>query len=51
MKLTKKVIADVQDKPLEEALQHAAELNAHMRSTDDCKRGIAAFLNKEKIMW
>jgi methylglutaconyl-CoA hydratase len=51
MKLTKKLIADVQDKPLEEALQHAAELNAHMRSTDDCKRGIAAFLNKEKIMW
>lgn len=33
------------------ALQLAAETNARARSTADCQRGIAAFLNKEKIMW
>lgn len=36
---------------LSDALQLAAETNARARSTADCKRGIAAFLNKEKIMW
>jgi methylglutaconyl-CoA hydratase len=32
-------------------LQLAAESNAHARGTVDCKRGIEAFLNKEKIIW
>jgi methylglutaconyl-CoA hydratase len=51
MKLTKKLIAEVQGMPLTQALQHAAESNAHARGTNDCKRGIEAFLNKEKIIW
>ena len=34
-----------------EALNYAAEMNAHARSTVDCKNGIDAFLNKEKISW
>jgi methylglutaconyl-CoA hydratase len=51
MKLTKQMIAEVQSKPLEEALNYAAEMNARARGTEDCKRGIAAFLNKEKLSW
>lgn len=51
MKLTKKLIAEVQGMTLTQALQHAAESNAHARGTHDCKRGIEAFLNKEKIIW
>lgn len=34
-----------------EALEFAAQMNAHARATDDCKKGIDAFLNKEKISW
>ncbi|MCO6495440.1 MAG: enoyl-CoA hydratase/isomerase family protein [Bacteroidetes bacterium] len=33
------------------ALEYAAQTNAKARATDDCKRGIAAFLNKEKLEW
>jgi methylglutaconyl-CoA hydratase len=51
MKLTKAMISSVQSMPLEKALEYAASMNAEMRSHDDCKRGIEAFLNKEKIIW
>ncbi|MCU0396564.1 MAG: enoyl-CoA hydratase-related protein [Cyclobacteriaceae bacterium] len=51
MSLTKKLIAEIQGRPLEEALDLAAEINARARGTEDCKRGINAFLNKEKIIW
>jgi methylglutaconyl-CoA hydratase len=49
--LTKQMIASVQSMPWSEGIQYAAEQNAHARATDDCKKGIAAFLNKEKIEW
>ena len=49
--LTKQLINNVQDLPLAEALEFAAEMNAHARSTNDCKSGINAFLNKKKIDW
>jgi methylglutaconyl-CoA hydratase len=51
MKLTKQMIAKVQSESIGDALNYAAEMNAHARGTDDCKRGIEAFLNKEKIIW
>ncbi|MBX2945943.1 MAG: enoyl-CoA hydratase/isomerase family protein [Cyclobacteriaceae bacterium] len=51
MALTKRLISDVAGKSMDEALRLAAEQNAHARGTEDCKRGIAAFLNKEKIIW
>lgn len=51
MQVTRQMIAKVQSLPLEEALTFAAEVNAKARSSDDCKKGIAAFLNKEKISW
>ncbi len=34
-----------------ESLTFAAEQNALARKTDDCQKGISAFLNKEKISW
>lgn len=51
MAYTKKMIADIQSKGLEEALNYAAEMNAKARGSEDCKKGIAAFLNKEEISW
>lgn len=51
MALTKKLLADTAGKSVEDALHLAASLNAHARNTEDCKRGISAFLNKEKIIW
>jgi methylglutaconyl-CoA hydratase len=51
MALTKRMIADVQSMPLAEALAYAAELNALSRGSEDCKKGIAAFLNKEELKW
>lgn len=49
--LTKQLLSSVQDLPMPEALDFAAEMNAHARSTDDCKTGIMKFLNKKKIEW
>jgi methylglutaconyl-CoA hydratase len=49
--LTKQIIAQVQELPLNEALEFAAGMNARARETDDCKKGIAAFINKEKLVW
>lgn len=51
MKLTKQLIAETPSRSLDDALRYAAEMNAHARGTNDCKRGIAAFLNKEKLTW
>lgn len=48
---TKSMIARVQDLPLQEALEYASAQNAEARDGADCKRGISAFLNKEKIAW
>lgn len=48
---TKRLLADVQDMPLKDALTFAAKMNAHARMTDECKAGITAFLNKEKLVW
>lgn len=51
MRLTKKMISEVQHMSLEEALDLAAKTNASVRESADCKRGIAAFLNGEQIFW
>lgn len=51
MAFTKQMIAEVQEKGLEEGLQYAAEQNAIARASEDCKKGIAAFLNKETPKW
>ena len=49
--LIKNMALAVPTMSLDEALQFAAETNAAARGSDDCKRGIAAFLAKEKIRW
>ncbi len=51
MELTKKMISEVQSLPMSEALNYAAEMNANARATDDCKKGIDAFLHKKEISW
>ncbi|MFD2033321.1 enoyl-CoA hydratase/isomerase family protein [Belliella marina] len=51
MGLTKEMIARVQEKSLEDGLEYAASMNAKARSSFDCKKGIAAFLNKESLSW
>lgn len=45
---TKRLLLDIIGKPLGEALALAAEVNAAARATDDCKRGIATFLETKK---
>ncbi len=49
--LVKEMLAEVQHLTLEEGLDYATRMNATARATDDCKKGIAAFLNKEKLSW
>lgn len=51
MEMTKAMIAKVQSMSLDEGLNYAAEMNASARGTEDCQRGVAAFLNKEKLLW
>lgn len=51
LRLTKEMMAQIQHMPPKQALDYAAKTNAQARSTGDCKKGIAAFLNKEKIHW
>ena len=51
MGVTKQMIAKVQSLPMDEALAFASEMNAKARGSEDCRRGIEAFLRKEKIAW
>ncbi len=48
---TKQLIAEVADTDIKEALDIAAVTNARVRASADCKKGISAFLAKEKISW
>ncbi|HEX2642633.1 MAG TPA: enoyl-CoA hydratase-related protein, partial [Thermoanaerobaculia bacterium] len=45
---TKRLLLDVLGRPLDQALVHAAEVNAAARATEDCKHGIATFLETKK---
>ncbi len=51
MQLTKQLIDEVQSLSLEDGLELAAKMNAQARSTEDCKAGISAFLNKQELKW
>jgi methylglutaconyl-CoA hydratase len=51
MGLTKKMISHVQALDIEEGLAYAANMNATARASEDCKKGIASFLNKEPLSW
>ena len=51
MEVTKEMLARLPELPLEDALRYAAQRNAEARGSDDCRRGIAGFLSKEKLAW
>jgi methylglutaconyl-CoA hydratase len=51
MALTKQLIADLQTLPIEDGLTYAAQMNTKARESEDCKKGIAAFVNKQEIKW
>ncbi len=51
MALVKQLISELSGMSVTRGLKYASEMNAQARATADCKRGIAAFLNKEKISW
>ena len=48
---TKEMMKNITSMSLTQAFDYAAEMNAKGRNNSDCKRGIQAFLNKEKIQW
>ncbi|MEI6507468.1 MAG: enoyl-CoA hydratase-related protein [Bacteroidota bacterium] len=49
--MVKQMLGEVQQMNLDEGLIYAAQMNVKARKTEDCKRGISAFLNKEKLTW
>ena len=51
LRTTKEMLSKLQRMSVEDAVSFAAQMNARARSSEDCKRGIQAFLNKEKISW
>ena len=51
MEVTKEMLAHLPELGLEEGLRYAAKRNAEARGSEDCRVGIASFLNKEKISW
>jgi methylglutaconyl-CoA hydratase len=48
---TRALIAELRHQPLEEGLRLAAMRNARARLTEECKEGVAAFLEKRKPQW
>ena len=51
MAVTKQMISKVQSLELHDSLTFAAEMNAKARESEDCRKGISAYVNKEKITW
>ncbi|MBM4014087.1 MAG: enoyl-CoA hydratase/isomerase family protein [Planctomycetes bacterium] len=49
--LTKELLAELPGRPLDGALDWAADLNARTRATDDCREGVASILEKRKPRW
>lgn len=49
--VTKQLINQTTYPLLEKSLELAVQINARVRESDDFKKGIAAFLNKETIEW
>lgn len=49
---TKRLMLEIYGRPLDDALTRATEANAQARATDDCKHGIATFLETKKpVKW
>lgn len=46
--LTKEMFCNVSNMHVEDALEYACDINARTRMSEDCKRGVAEFLSKNK---
>lgn len=51
MGLVKELLGRIHGLSTADALDYASNLNALTRMTEECKKGIAAFLNKEPLRW
>lgn len=51
MSKSKEMLRTLPSMKLEEALEYAANMNASTRLTEDCKRGLEAFIRKERVRW
>ncbi|MEL6675687.1 MAG: enoyl-CoA hydratase-related protein [Bacteroidota bacterium] len=51
LQLMKKMIADLQDFPMENAIKFVGRMNAYARATEDAKRGMVSSLQQNKIEW
>ena len=51
MARTKALLLSMDGLPVVEATALAAVANAEARASDDCKKGVGAFLRKEKVVW
>ena len=49
--VTKQLIGQTTNPQLESCLSLAVQINARVRDSEDFKKGIAAFISKEKIQW
>ena len=49
--VTKQLIGQTTNPELDKCLAAAVQLNASVRETEDFKKGVAAFISKEKINW
>lgn len=49
--VTKQLINQTTNPWLDKSLDLAVQINARVRESDDFKKGVASFLNKEKIKW
>ncbi|MGA7159377.1 MAG: enoyl-CoA hydratase-related protein [Bacteroidota bacterium] len=51
MGLIKEMFSKMDGLNFSDLLDYAANMNAAMRMSDDCKKGVASFLKKEKLKW
>jgi methylglutaconyl-CoA hydratase len=51
MAITKTMLYEMQATSLDKALEYACHQNALARSTEDCKKGVQAFLEKKEVKW
>lgn len=49
--VTKQLIGQTTNPLLEKSLAFAVQINARVRDSEDFKKGVASFVNKEKITW
>ena len=49
--LIKEMFSKMDGLNLPDLLEYAANVNAATRMSEECKKGLAAFLNKEKVRW